>query len=112
MARSAWLLTVLLGCAAFGQQTPAPQPPAPPAARDWGAYLQQKPAGPWIPHSSAQHAPPPSTALSMTGKCSVPLLELRVEHPERYTMKTFKGSETVDKIATAVVPAPPCPPAK
>ncbi len=47
-----------------------------------------------------------------TGVCSVPLLEMQIDRPERFTMQTVKPSPQSDAMPVAALPAPPCDSAK
>ena len=40
--------------------------------------------------------------------CSVPLLEMRIDHPERFTMLHAAPTATNDPMPRAIVPAPAC----
>ena len=40
--------------------------------------------------------------------CSVPLLEMPVDHPERFTMLKITPKQKTASMPHAVVPAPPC----
>lgn len=51
------------------------------------------------------HNPPPALAARA---CSVPLLEMRVEHPERFPIGTTLVPKSGDPMPAAQAPAPPC----
>ncbi len=40
--------------------------------------------------------------------CSVPLLEMHVDHPEQFTMQTAPSPAIADSMPRAHAPAPPC----
>jgi hypothetical protein len=46
------------------------------------------------------------TAPSAEHVCSVPLLEMRIDHPERFTMLHTAATATNDPMPRAIVPAP------
>jgi hypothetical protein len=52
------------------------------------------------------HMPIHSVAAA-NNHCSIPLLESKVEHPERFTMPKLHGTESLDTIAVRP-PAPAC----
>jgi hypothetical protein len=41
------------------------------------------------------------------GACSVPLLEMRIEDTEKFTIRRFQ-SEATERMSRLTVPAPPC----
>src|ERR1700722_18546794 len=47
--------------------------------------------------------------LSQAETCSVPLLEMRVNGPEQFTVRTVPPPATEDHMRIARAPAPPCP---
>jgi hypothetical protein len=48
------------------------------------------------------------SALPTSHVCSVPLLEMRIDHPERFTMLHAAPTATNDPMPKAMVPAPAC----
>jgi hypothetical protein len=40
--------------------------------------------------------------------CSVPLLDMRIDHPEQFTMRTAPPLPVSDSMPHALAPAPPC----
>jgi hypothetical protein len=48
------------------------------------------------------------TAPPAAHVCSVPLLEMRIDHPERFTMLRAAPTATNDPMPPAIVPAPAC----
>ena len=53
--------------------------------------------------SLQQLQPPPAERA-----CSVPLLEMQVEDPERFTMQRVPPPANNDRMPRAIAPAPPC----
>ena len=54
--------------------------------------------------------PPPAALLAQTDVCSVTLLEMRVNKPEQFTMRTAPPPATNDAMPRTTGPAPPCAP--
>jgi hypothetical protein len=52
--------------------------------------------------------PPPAALLAQTDVCSVPLLEMRVDKPEQFTMRTAPPPVTRDPMPRTNGPARPC----
>ena len=51
---------------------------------------------------------PPAALLAQTDVCSVPLLEMRVDKPEQFTMRTAPPPATGGQMPHTNGPAPPC----
>jgi len=45
---------------------------------------------------------------SITEICSVPLIEMHIDNPERFTMLTVEPPANQDRMPLAQMPAPPC----
>src|SRR5258708_2846561 len=45
---------------------------------------------------------------SLAETCSVPLIEMHIDNPERFTMLTVPTPATQDRMPLAQMPAPPC----
>ena len=65
--------------------------------------------------SKSKLTPPPALSASAgllanpSGEvCSVPLLEMTIEYPEQYTMRTVPAPGTSDRMSHVKVPASPC----
>jgi hypothetical protein len=52
--------------------------------------------------------PPPAALLALTDVCSVPLLEMRVDEQEQFTMRTAPPRATGDQMPNTNGPARPC----
>ena len=51
----------------------------------------------------------PATQVESFSKvCSVPLLEMRIDDPDRFTAPRIPGPTNVDPMPRAELPAPPC----
>ncbi|MGA2878517.1 MAG: hypothetical protein ABSG13_06170 [Bryobacteraceae bacterium] len=55
-----------------------------------------------------RHNPPPAALLSSAQICSVPLLEMHVDKPEQFSMRTIPPPATGDPMPRTNGPAPPC----
>ena len=90
------IVCLLLSCAA--QELPAPMQRA--------VQSLSKKQSEWRMTEPVLLAQPSSDASSKT--CAVPLLEMRVDHPERFTMKVLPADSSIDKQSRIRPPAPAC----
>jgi len=105
--------SVLSSLDAQNAPSPAPLPPAMRSAID---RLTKKAAV----EKRALRFPNPQTTLlltptnpeyrdnSLTEICSVPLIEMHIDNPERFTMLTVPLPASQDRMPLAQMPAPPC----
>ncbi len=61
-----------------------------------------------IIHGTPNPPPIQLTGSPAAGLCSVPLLEMRVEHPERFAIKSAPAPRSGDAIPSVKGPAPSC----
>jgi hypothetical protein len=89
----------------FAQSAASP-PDLPPAMRSAIDRLLKGPSvtGPKIVLGS----PSAAALFSPSEICSVPLLEMRIDHPEQFSMRTAPPHAVEDPMPRAHAPAPPC----
>jgi hypothetical protein len=80
-------------------QAASSQPPLPPAMQ---SAINRIVAGTPNPPAIQLHNPPAA------GACSIPLLEMRVDHPERFPIQTAPAPKTGDVMPSSQGPSPPC----
>jgi hypothetical protein len=85
---------------AYAQDAPAPAP-LPPALRSAINRLATGDrSGPVLELRGTVPAP--------AATCSVPLLEMHIDHPERFTMRTAPPPSVSDPMPRVLAPAPRC----
>jgi hypothetical protein len=57
---------------------------------------------------TGKQQPPILQLRAAAPACSVPLLEMHIDHPEQFTMRTAPSPTIADSMPRAHAPAPPC----
>ncbi len=86
--------------------SPAPLPPAMRSAIDRltkSAALKKPQATLFVTPTNPQFRDNSTTEI-----CSVPLIEMHIDNPERFTMLTVEPPANQDRMPLAQMPAPPC----
>jgi hypothetical protein len=93
---------------AFAQQSTPPAPLSPAMQGAIDRIIHGNPPPQIVPPGAALILPANPTAISPA--CSIPLLEMRIDHPEQFSMQTTPAPKTHDPMPTPSGIAPACPP--
>jgi hypothetical protein len=99
------IAAALSSVAAQNASPPAPLPPAMRSAID--RLTKGTAAGKRVFHFAAP-TNPELRDKSLREICSVPLVEMHIDNPERFTMLTATPPAIQDRMPLAQMPAPPC----